>query len=253
MRSTVIPRLHLVTDDRVLSAPGFVRNVERVLEGLRSRQSRPHTAERATGGRQGSSESVSALALHLRGPATSGRALWEIGQTIMPLCRAAEVPVLVNDRIDLALLLGAEGVHLGARSLPPEIAREILGAEPLIGASVHSVAEVREGREVDFLIAGSAYPTPSHPGERPTGPSGVQDIVAGADGLPVLAIGGINLDRIAEIMASGAYGVALITAVWRAGDPGEAVTALLDRIETSLQTTGERSGEGTHGRTETVS
>lgn len=216
MPSVPLPRLHLVTDDRILLASDLFRRLERVLSGAGSR-----------------------VALHLRGPGTSGRRLWEIGKTILPLCREAGVPLLVNDRVDLALVLGSAGAHLGGRSLPAGVARQILGADRLLGLSVHGPEGVAAGEGVvDFLFAGSAFPTRSHPGLPPIGLEGVQRTVVAARGLPVLAIGGIDEGRIPDVLAAGAYGIALIGAVWDAKDPGGAAASLLDRIADSLQSSG---------------
>jgi thiamine-phosphate pyrophosphorylase len=231
-----LPRLHLVTDDRVLSAPEFPKRVEAALEGAR----------RGWGGRGGAIAGGvgSQVALHLRGPATSGRRLWEIGRAILPLCREAAVPVLVNDRLDLALVLGAEGAHLGERSLPPVVARGVLGADALLGFSVHGPDGVASAAgAVDFLFVGSAYATRTHPGRPPIGLEGVRRSVTAAN-VPVLAIGGVEGGRIPELLRAGAYGVALIGAVWDSTDPGGAVTSLLDRIGDSLQSSGAGGQKG---------
>jgi thiamine-phosphate pyrophosphorylase len=229
-----LPRLHLVTDDWVLASSDFVRRVERAIVG---------------------GASGPGFALHLRAPGTGGRRLWEIGCALLPLCQEAGVPLLVNDRIDLALVLGADGAHLGRRSLPPSAARSLLGAEVLLGASVHGVEELTEvlGRcgnggaiagGVDFVLAGSAFATTSHPGRTPIGIEGVRAIVEGSGGIPVLAIGGIHRDRVTAVMSTGAYGIALLSSVWNAGDPGEVVAALLDRIGEYLRTSDGQSAGG---------
>jgi len=211
-----LPRLHLITDDRVHASPDFIRRVEGAIAGRRE---------------------GAAFALHLRGHKTGGRRLWEIGCALLPLCREAGIPLLVNDRIDLARVLAADGAHLGSRSLPPGVARILLGAEPLLGASVHGVEELREvAGKVDFVLAGSAYATTSHPGGTPIGVDGVRVIVEASGGVPVLAIGGINRDRVTAVMSTGAYGIALLSAVWDAGEPAKVVADLLDRIGESLQT-----------------
>jgi thiamine-phosphate pyrophosphorylase len=107
---------------------------------------------------------------------------------------------------------------------------------------VHGEEEAREALGVDFLLAGSTFVTASHPGRPPIGLEGVLKIVRVADGVPVLAIGGIDAERVEEVMATGAYGVALLSGVWDAEDPRAAVLSLLDRIDRSLQTSESRSG-----------
>ncbi len=208
----MLPRLHLVTDDHVLSLPDF-----------------PERARRAVGA------GGDALALHLRGPATTGRALHAIGTALLPVTRSHGTPLLVNDRVDVALALGAEGVQLATRSLPFPSARAILGPRALLGRSVHEEAEVRglvgegagEVGGVDFLFAGTLYSTRSHPGRPGIGGAGLRALVRAARGIPLLGIGGVGADRVPEVLESGAWGVAVIRAVWLAPDPAEAVRGLL--------------------------
>lgn len=215
-----LPRLHLVTDDAVLALPDFA---ERAREAV------------ASGGRR--------LALHLRGPATPGRKLWEVAGALLPACRDAGALLLVNDRVDVAAALGADGVHLGARSLPPTAARAAWRAgrtgspEPAwLGRSVHGAAEVRaleaagELDAVDFLVLGTIFPTPSHPGRPGAGPGSVAGTVACAGNRPVVGIGGIDPDRVASVLAAGAHGVAVLGGVWRQRDTRAAVRRYLSAV-----------------------
>ena len=116
--------------------------------------------------------------------------------------------VVVNDRLDVALACGAPGVHLRHDSLPAAAARTITPPGFLIGRSVHDVAEAVEAGPVDYLIAGTVFPTPSKPGGSPLiGLDGLAAIVQAVT-VPVLAIGGITAGRLDEVAATGAAGVA---------------------------------------------
>jgi thiamine-phosphate diphosphorylase len=204
-----VPRLHVVTDDTVLTRPGFRECAAAVL---------------AAGG--------AALALHIRGPATSGGPLVEEARALLAPARAAGTWLVINDRVDVALAVGADGAHLGVRSLPVSVARRLLGSPGRVGASVHSMAEaetaVTEGAE--WIFAGTVYGTPSHPGQKPAGPAFLGDVARVAGGVPVLAIGGVTPGRVAEVLAAGAWGVAVIRGVWDAPDPIEAVRRYLEEL-----------------------
>jgi len=145
--------------------------------------------------------------------------------------------VLVNDRLDVALACDA-GAHLPERGLPPAVARRLLGKSPLLGRSVHSVDAARASAGVDYLHVGAVYETISKPGARPAGVSLVRDVAAATD-LPVVAVGGITPERIAEVIEAGARGVAVIGAILDADDPGRAAAGLrhaLDRAVSKLET-----------------
>jgi thiamine-phosphate pyrophosphorylase len=196
-----LPPLHLVTDDAVLSRPGFTDAAA--------------TALGAGGGR---------VALHLRGPGTSGARLAELALELRARAQAEGARLLVNDRLDLALACDADGAQLPAGGVPPHDARSLLGAERWIGRSAHAPSETGVG--ADFYLFGSLFATPSHPGGQPAGPVALRLAAAEADA-PVIAIGGITAERVGEALEAGARGVAVLSAVWEAADPGSAVLALL--------------------------
>jgi thiamine biosynthesis protein ThiS len=123
---------------------------------------------------------------------------------------------LVNGDVEFARAAGV-GLHLPERGLAPSVARGRLEPGTLIGRSVHTSAEARASDGADFLVAGSVFPTESHPGRKPLGLPGLRDI-AEATRLPVLAIGGIGPERIAGVIAAGAYGVCVVGAVASAPD-----------------------------------
>lgn len=134
----------------------------------------------------------------------------ELESNAMELVAASPVPVLISSRCDIALASGAAGVNLPERDIPVEDARVLLG-QRLIGRSVHSVQSAldAEGDGADFVIFGPVWPSDTHKGVRPAGVEGLA-AVARAVRIPVIAIGGVNDDRIAECEAAGAAGYAAI-------------------------------------------
>jgi thiamine-phosphate pyrophosphorylase len=208
----VIPRLHLVTDDAVLGVPDFVRSA---------------TGALATGG--------SRVAFQLRGPRTSARRLWEIGAALRPVAAAEGAAFFVNDRLDLALALDADGGHLAGHSVALADARALLGPAAVVGCSVHGRGDAwRAGakgmRPADFVIAGALFATPTHPQGDAKGVGLVGEVGAALPDVPVVAIGGIDARSVPEIMAAGAYGVAVVRAAWAAPNAAEAVEGLLEAL-----------------------
>jgi len=209
----VIPTLHIVTDDEILRREDFIFRAARVLEA---------------GGED--------VALHLRGPRTTGRILYSLARALQGIAQASGSTFLAHDRVDLDLDLALSGAHLGQRSLPPEVARDVLGPHRLLGLSVHGAEEAGEGLNgaVDFLLAGTIFPSASHPGGVPGGgpggaPGGVARIreIQGVTHLPLLAIGGITPKKVGEVLAAGAHGVAVRGGIWDAGDPTAATRVYL--------------------------
>ena len=131
-------------------------------------------------------------------------------ERVLRIARGSATRVVVNDRLDVALACGADGVHLRGDSIPVEAARTIAPRPFLIGRSVHSVDEARAAAGADYLIAGTVFPSASKPTATTwLGLAGLEQIVRAARP-PVLAIGGIDLDRAAEIGGTGAAGIAAI-------------------------------------------
>ena len=153
--------------------------------------------------------------LQLREPDLSDGELTAIVQEIKALRGAASI--VVNGNVTVAKLLGI-GVHLPERGPDPSVARDRLGPTALIGRSVHSPDAAKASRVADYLLAGHVYPTPSKDGLPPLGLDGLRAIVD-ASPVPVLAIGGITPGNAAAVMASGAHGIAAISAFAAADDP----------------------------------
>ena len=142
--------------------------------------------------------------------------------------------LLVNERVDVAAALPADGVQLGEDAVPVGAARNILGPDLLIGRSVHSVegAEQAVADGADFLVAGTMFASRSHPGEEPTGPHLISRIVPECS-LPVIGIGGITAVNCGEVMAAGAMGVAVIAGILADPQPGEAARRLKEALESA--------------------
>ena len=143
--------------------------------------------------------------------------------------------LIINDRADVALAVGADGVHLPARGLPPAIARRIVGEEMLVGVSSHSLAEARQAAEAgaDYIFFGPLFYTPSKAAYGPpVGLEALQEVAAAALGtsVPVIGLGGVKPGNVAEVLAHGACGVALISAVIAADDPAEAARGILSEM-----------------------
>jgi thiamine-phosphate pyrophosphorylase len=137
--------------------------------------------------------------------------LADLVRAAMDVARRGATKVIVNDRLDVALACGADGVHLGSASFLPEDVRRVTPHKFLIGRSVHAVDEARRHAPfVDYVIAGTVFPTSSKPSETCwLGIAGLEAIVA-AVRAPVLAIGGMTAGRVAEVASSGVAGIAAI-------------------------------------------
>ena len=135
--------------------------------------------------------------------------------------------LIVNDRVDIALLSGADGVQLGENGLDVASARRLVGADMVVGRSVHSVegAVKAEADGADFLVLGTIFETASHPGGR-TGGLGLVREVSGRVRVPAIGIGGVTASNAAGLVAAGAAGAAVITAVSMAANPKDAAARL---------------------------
>ena len=144
--------------------------------------------------------------------------------------------VIVNDRLDIALASGADGVHLGLTDLPVALARRLAPKGFLVGGTCRNVADALRAREdgADYIGVGPIYPSTTKTGlPDPIGLGAIGEI---ADVLPVIAISGITLERIPEVMAAGVHGVAVIAAISRAPDPSRAAREVVDAVQLPLVT-----------------
>ena len=157
--------------------------------------------------------------------------------------RAKEAGVLfvVNDRLDLALAVDADGLHLGQDDLPASVARRLLPSSMFLGVSTHSLEQARQAEQdgADYVAVGSIYPMATKPEFQVVGLDLLRAVLPHVKA-PLVAIGGITADKAAEVIEAGADGVAVISAVCGAPDPAEATRRLLERIRPSLTARNKR-------------
>lgn len=211
--STTLPWLHAVTTDDVVVRPDFLRAARDVMAAI---------------GAVG--------AVQLRAPRLETSRLHAIASELAQAQADTGAWLVVNDRIDVALAVGARGAQLTSRSILPADARRV-APRIALGASVHTVDEALEAERggVDWLVAGHVHDTMSHPAEPGRGPAFISEI-AEASALPVVAIGGILPAHVAFLRTLGVHGVAAIRGIWgedpsRASDPASAARAYLAAYE----------------------
>jgi len=177
-----------------------------------------------------------ATAVQLRMKDEPARVMLEAAREIAPLCRAAGVAFIVNDRVDVALISGADGVHVGQDDLPARDVRALMGPRALIGVSAATVeeGEAAERMGADYLGVGAVYPTGTKPDAgAPVGLARLGEIRR-AVRLPLVGIGGITADNAAAVIRAGASGVAVITAVTMAKDMAAATRRLRKEVDAAL-------------------
>jgi thiamine-phosphate pyrophosphorylase len=171
--------------------------------------------------------------VQLREKDLTARELYPLALELRRLTKRFDAKLLINDRLDVAEAVDADGVHLGGASLPVRTARLLLGPHRLIGASTHSLEEVLEAQEggADFVTFGPVYFTPSKaPYGPPVGLERLREACACAP-IPIFALGGVNPLRIPEIVDAGACGAALISAILTANNPSLIASSLLELLK----------------------
>ena len=177
-----------------------------------------------------------ATTVQLRMKDEPARVMLEAAREIAPLCRAAGVAFIVNDRVDVAMIAGADGVHVGQDDLPARDVRALMGPRALIGVSAATVeeGEAAERMGADYLGVGAVYPTGTKPDAgAPVGLARLGEIRR-AVRLPLVGIGGITADNAAAVIRAGASGVAVITAVTMAKDMAAATRRLRKEVDAAL-------------------
>ena len=171
-------------------------------------------------------------AIQLREKDLPGKELFLLAEKICKLCQAYRAALFINDRVDVALAIDAEGVQLSKASLPIVTARKLLGPQKIIGASTHALQEAREAEQngADFILFGPVYFTPSKAAYGdPQGLAALKRIVDNVS-LPVYAIGGITPGNAASTKKIGVRGVALISAIVSAESPKKATEQMLREL-----------------------
>lgn len=196
-------RLYAVTDRRALPA-GFTlaQAVEAALDG-------------------------GVTCLQLREKDASAGEILALARTLLPLCRARRVPLLINDRVDIALTAGADGVHLGQDDLPLPEARALLGPDRILGATAHTVEEAlrAQAEGADYLGVGAMFPTGTKTNTIPTSADTLKAICA-AVSIPVVAIGGVTAQNLPTLAGTGIAGAAVVSAIFSQSDLAAAARTL---------------------------
>ena len=205
------PRLYLVTERSHLDGRDFLHVVELALQG-------------------------GATMVQLREKNASGREFLELALALRPLTRKYNVPLWINDRVDIALAAEADGVHLGQSDLPADAARRIIPRKMLLGISVGTVEQAlaAEAAGADLLGSGAVFPTATKDDAEAVAQSTLADICS-AVRIPVVAIGGITLQNLHIPMAAGVAGVAVVSAIMNPPDTLAATRDLRAEIDRCLQ------------------
>lgn len=191
--------LYLVTDSRGLSESSFLQTVEAAIAG-------------------------GVRVVQLREKEASTRAFFEKAKAVKALTQAANIPLLINDRLDIALAVDAEGLHIGQSDLPYREARRLLGADKIIGLSVENKEQARAAQEldVDYLGVSPVFSTPTKKDiAQPFGLEGLREL-ADFSRHPLVAIGGIKPTNAASVLQAGAQGLAVVSAIMGSLDAGAA-------------------------------
>jgi thiamine-phosphate pyrophosphorylase len=152
----------------------------------------------------------------------------EVAGPLLDACRSAEVPFILNDRPDVARVLGTDGVHVGQNDLPPAAARDIVGSDAIVGLSTHAEAEVDGAlqEDIDYFAVGPVHETPTKLGRPAAGLGLVRYAASKAPKVPWFAIGGIDMFNVGDVMAAGARRIVVVRAITEAADPVGAVGEL---------------------------
>jgi thiamine-phosphate pyrophosphorylase len=165
------------------------------------------------------------VTLHARIPHADGRLIHNLVSQFQRAAAPTGAAVFVNDRVDIARMANATGAHLPGDGLPIKPARALLTSDQLLGRSVHASDDARRALDegADYVFLGPIWETTSHPGRRALG----LGVLEGLESLPVIAIGGVTVERARQCHEAGVWGVAAISALWRSPDPAAAARAML--------------------------
>jgi len=175
-------------------------------------------------------------AVQLRDKNCSTRDFIQLGRQLKELLTPLHVPLIVNDRVDIALAIGADGVHIGQQDMDYQLARKLLGPGALIGLSIETIEQARAAAafDVDYLGVGPVFATATKMDAAP--PLGVVGLarVRALAPHPIVAIGGIGTENVGQVIHSGADGVAIVSAICAADDPERAARELRQSIDAAL-------------------
>jgi thiamine-phosphate pyrophosphorylase len=210
----VLPRLYVILDARLLTVPETECAGQLVDAGVRW--------------------------LQYRNKAASSRELLESSKRLSAALRPRGVTFIVNDRADVAALADANGVHVGQEDLSVEEARAVVGPHKLVGVSTHNRAQFEQAAatSADYIAVGPIFSTSSKKNPDPVVGTGLVRDVRALTGKPIVAIGGITLERAAEVVRAGANAVAVISDILRAPDPGARAMQFIKVLEAANHAAG---------------
>jgi thiamine-phosphate pyrophosphorylase len=170
--------------------------------------------------------------VQLREKEISSKEFLDLAQKVKEVTDRRGIPLVINDRIDIALAIDADGVHLGPEDLPVLLARKMLGSGKIIGASAASVDEalLLQAQGADYLGVGAVFPTATKQGTEKVGLDDLREIKSAVH-IPVVAIGGINAENAAPVMETGVDGVAVVSAIMAQTEIREAAQRLLSLLK----------------------
>ena len=168
--------------------------------------------------------------LQLREKTATTRDFYQLALRIKPIARQYNVPLLINDRIDIALAVDADGVHVGQEDLPVAVVRRLIGPDKILGATAATVAaaQTAEREGADYIGSGAMFPTLTKPGKQVL-PLNVLAQIKQAVQVPVVAIGGITADNLLTLKITGVDGLAVVSAIMDSADPAAATQEILSR------------------------
>lgn len=199
--------LYFITDSTGFSEEEFLRRTEAALQG-------------------------GVTSLQIREKEKSTREYLSLAQKVHKLAQQYGVPLIIDDRLDVAMAVDAEGVHLGQKDMPIDIARRIFGQDKIIGATAKTVPQALEAYEqgADYLGVGAIYPTTTKVKTVLTSTDTLRDICAAVP-IPVNAIGGLNKDNIDVLQGIPIAGICVVSAIMKADDPKRATIDLCNRAK----------------------
>ncbi|MFM2580521.1 thiamine phosphate synthase [Vibrio fortis] len=157
------------------------------------------------------------------------RAFIERAQRVKAILSGTGVPLIINDRVDVALAVDADGLHLGQSDMPAEMARQLIGEDKILGLSIENEQQLKEAEHlpIDYIGLSAIFATPTKTNtKKHWGVEGLKSALETTK-LPIVGIGGINESNIPELMATGVHGLALVSAICQADDPKAAAQHLL--------------------------
>lgn len=201
------PSLYFITDSTNYTEEEFLCRVEQALQG-------------------------GATLLQLREKEKNTREYIELAQKVHAIAKRYHVPLIIDDRVDVALAIDAEGVHVGASDMPVAIARKLMGDDKIVGATAKTVPWAMEayGQGADYLGVGAIYPTTTKVKTVLTSTDTLRDI-CNAVPIPANAIGGLNKENIHILAGIPIAGICVVSAIMKAGDPKQAATELKARAK----------------------